>query len=73
MNKLIIYIYIDLCHPQLDSSEPDYKNNTLEISLHHLTNRASDKIIQELCEQINKTETIYPDTNLRLIVKLGSV
>ena len=53
--------------------KPDYKNNTLEISLHHLTNRASDKIIQELCEQINKTETIYPDTNLRLIVKLGLV
>lgn len=25
--------------------KPDYKNNTLEISLHHLANRASDKII----------------------------
>ena len=52
--------------------KPDYENNILEISLHHLTNRASDKIIQKLCEQINKTETIYPDTNLRLVVKLGS-
>lgn len=52
--------------------KPDYENNILEISLHHLTNRASDEIIQHLCEQINNTETIYPDTNLRIVVKLGS-
>ena len=52
--------------------KPDYENNILEISIHHMTNKVSDKIIQKLCEQINKTETIYPDTNLKLIVKLGS-
>ena len=52
--------------------KPDYENKILEISLHHLTNKASDKIIQKLCEEINKTETLFPDTNLRLVVKLGS-
>ena len=27
--------------------KPDYKNNTLEISIHHLANRASDIIIHK--------------------------
>ena len=52
--------------------KPDYENKILEISLHHLTNKASDKIIQKLCEEINRTETLFPDTDLRLVVKLGS-
>lgn len=50
----------------------DYENNILEVSLHHLTNKASDVIIKKLCVQINDTETIYPGTKLKLFVKLGS-
>ena len=53
--------------------EPDYKNKMLIISLHNLTNKASDKIIQKLCNEINSSETIYPATDLRLIVKLVSM
>lgn len=50
--------------------EPDYKNKTLTILLHTLTNRSFDKIAMRLCEKINLTETIYPGTDLKLIVKL---
>jgi len=52
--------------------KPDYKNKILEISLHNLTNESSDRIIQKLCEEINNTETIFPDTDLRLVAKLVS-
>ena len=52
--------------------KPDYENKILLISLHHLTNKASDNPIIKLCEEINETETIFPGTKLRLVVKLGS-
>ncbi len=52
--------------------KPDYENKILLISLHHLTNKASDNPIIKLCEEINETETIFPGTELRLVVKLGS-
>jgi hypothetical protein len=26
-----------------------------------------------LCQQLNETETLFPDTNLRLVFKVGSV
>ncbi|MFT5506852.1 MAG: hypothetical protein ACI845_002698, partial [Gammaproteobacteria bacterium] len=32
----------------------------------------SDAAIEKLCEELNQTETIYPGTELRLILKLGS-
>ncbi|MCP4009849.1 MAG: hypothetical protein GY726_10090 [Proteobacteria bacterium] len=51
---------------------PDVKAGTLTVSLHHLANRCSDAAIEKLCEELNETQTIYPGTNLRLILKLGS-
>lgn len=51
---------------------PDEKEKTLTVCLHHMANRSSDAAIEKLCEELNETKTIYPGTNLRLILKLGS-
>jgi len=29
-------------------------------------------VVEKLCEELNATETIFPRTNLRLVLKLGS-
>ncbi len=51
---------------------PDEKAGTLTVHLHHMANRCSDAAIEKLCAELNETQTIYPGTNLRLILKLGS-
>lgn len=51
---------------------PDEKNATLTVQLHHLANHASDLALQNLCDEINQTNTIFPGTKLRLIYKLGA-
>lgn len=51
---------------------PDYKEGTLTVRLHHMSNRCSDVVIEKLCEVLNATETKFPGTQLRLILKMGS-
>ena len=51
---------------------PDEKEGTLTVSLHHLANASSDRLVQELSQQLNASETIFPGTSLRLIYKLVS-
>lgn len=51
---------------------PDKEAGTLTIRLHNLTNRMSDKAVQELAKNLNETETIYPGSNLRLHYELVS-
>jgi hypothetical protein len=51
---------------------PDLEANTLTVRLHHLTQAAHDEVARHLCEQLNETETIFPDTQLRLVFKVGS-
>jgi hypothetical protein len=51
---------------------PDAGAGTLTVRLHHPTNRASDKAVRFLAEQLNASETVYPGTNLRLIYKMVS-
>ncbi len=51
---------------------PDPDAGTLTVRLHHTANAASDQAIEKLCEELNATETIFPRTNLRLVLKLGS-
>lgn len=46
---------------------PDEKEGTLTVRLHHLANRTSDEAVRYLCEELNQTETIFPDSSLRLI------
>jgi hypothetical protein len=51
---------------------PDPAAGTLTVRLHHAANAATDRVIEKLCEELSATETIFPRTNLRLVLKLGS-
>lgn len=51
---------------------PDLQARTLTVTLHHLTQAAHDQVARHLCEQLNETETVFPDTQLRLVFKIGS-
>jgi len=57
------------------TSDADIKivnNNILEVSIHNLNNQSSDKILEHLCDTLNSTNTIFPNTNLRIFYKLVS-
>jgi hypothetical protein len=51
---------------------PDPEAGTLTVRLHHSANAATDQVVEKLCEDLNATETLFPRTNLRLVLKLGS-
>jgi len=51
---------------------PDEHAKTLTIRLHHLANRNSDAAISHLCDELNSTETVFPNTDLRVIYELVS-
>ena len=51
---------------------PDPDAGTLTVRLHHSANAATDRAIEKLCDELNATETVFPRTNLRLVMKLGS-
>ncbi len=51
---------------------PDLKAKTLTVRLHHLTQAAHDHAVRHLCDQLNATETIFPDTHLKLVFVLGA-
>jgi hypothetical protein len=52
--------------------KPDGENKTLTVSLHNLTNPVSDRIVRNLCQELNATKTIFPGSDLRLVYKLVS-
>ena len=51
---------------------PNLETKTLTVQLHHLTQSAHDHAVRHLCDQLNATETVFPDTELKLVYKLGS-
>jgi hypothetical protein len=51
---------------------PDLQTKTLTVRLHHLTQAAHDEAVLHLCDQLNATETIFPDTELKLVYHLGA-
>ena len=51
---------------------PDMEAKTLTIRLHPLANNSSDQAVRHLCEELNRTETAFPGTKLRLIYELVS-
>lgn len=51
---------------------PDPEAGILTVRLHHGANAATDQVTAKLCEELNATETAFPRTNLRLVLKLGS-
>jgi hypothetical protein len=46
--------------------------NFLRVSLHRTNHWADDKILEELCQQLNQTQTIFPSSNLTLFFNLVS-
>jgi len=48
---------------------PDYKHNTLKVVLHSLSAPRFNLAAHHLTQLLNETETIFPNTNLRLIFK----
>ena len=50
----------------------DRENKTLTVKIHPLSHHKNDRILEQLCEQLNQTQTLFPDTDLTLIYKLGS-
>jgi len=52
---------------------PDPAAGTLTVRLHHSANAATDQVIEKLCEELNATETVFPRTTLRLVLKWLSV
>ena len=51
---------------------PDPQAGILTVRLHHSANAATDRAIEKLCEELNATDTVFPRTNLRLVLKLGT-
>ncbi len=51
---------------------PDHDQGILTVRLHHTANHSSDLAIQKLCDELNATQTQFPGTDLRLVLKLGS-
>jgi hypothetical protein len=48
---------------------PDYTNNTLTVVLHCLSTPRANRAAAELCNILNASETLYPNTNLMMIYK----
>jgi hypothetical protein len=51
---------------------PDLEKKTLTVRLHHLTQAAHDEAVRYLCDQLNATETLFPETELRLVYQVGA-
>ncbi len=51
---------------------PDSQAHTLTVRLHHLANRAHDRALAHLCEQLTATETVFPGSDLRLVYEMVS-
>jgi len=49
---------------------PDYGNNTLTVRLHTLSTPRANRAVIELCKILNDTETVYPNTNLKLVYEM---
>lgn len=50
--------------------EVDYENKKLLVKFHHLSTAKKNEILQKLCDELNLTETIFPDTDLQIVYKL---
>lgn len=52
---------------------PDQKNKILTIRIHSLSTPRYNVAVKKLCDILNETETIFPDTNLKLIYESVAV
>lgn len=51
---------------------PNHKNNKLIVEIHYLTFWRHDKILKQLCEELNALEATFPGTDMKLSYKLVS-
>ena len=51
---------------------PDLRAKTLTVKLHHLSQASHDAAVRHLCVQLNATETLFPDSDLKLVFVLGA-
>jgi hypothetical protein len=51
---------------------PDLEAKTLTVRLHHLTQAAHDDALTYLCDELNATSTLFPETDLKLVYLVGS-
>ncbi len=50
---------------------PDYEAKTLTVKIHGQATPKTNEILKKLCDQMNETKTIYPQTDLIIIFKTG--
>jgi len=50
--------------------ETDNVNNNLTVKIHNTNHWIDDKILQNLCDNLNETQTVFPGTNLIIQYKL---
>ncbi|MDD4576916.1 MAG: hypothetical protein PHI36_10870 [Bacteroidales bacterium] len=50
----------------------DKEKKQLVVEVHNLAYHKDDKVLVELCQIMNETQTVFPDTNLTLFYKLVS-
>ena len=50
----------------------DKEKKQLIVEIHKLAHWKDDKILEKLCQEMNQTETKFPDTNLVLFYKTVS-
>ena len=50
----------------------DKQKKQLVVEIHRLAHWKDDKVLEKLCEKMNQTETMFPDTNLVIFYKLVS-
>jgi hypothetical protein len=46
---------------------PNARDKMLTVRLHPLANESSDDAIRHLCAELNRTELLFPGTDLRLV------
>ena len=46
---------------------PDYSKNILNIHLHSATTPRDNRAINELLKELNETETVFPNTDLKMV------
>ena len=51
--------------------KPDHEKQTLTVYLHHQANHSNDLAIQNLCKELNETETKFPGTEFKMIYEFG--
>jgi hypothetical protein len=52
--------------------QPDYENKTLTVRLHSLSTPRANRAVEQICQLLNETETVFPGTDLRLIYQTHS-